>query len=267
MSTMAHATTSSSRGDFRRVVRAEWTKFRTVRSSLWTLLIASALTIGVGEAVLPLRSQDFHGPAARAAGTAAYEGWWFEGQNLGVLAVVILGVLVATAEYATGTMRATLAAVPSRGRVLAAKATCLAAVTLVAGAIQAVAAFLIGRPILASRGIHVPLTAPDALRGLAMAALATAGAALFGLAAGLIIRHTAGAIGAVVAVWFVLSALASLLPDSWSNLVRALPAHANAGMFTPHDGMLAPGPATAVFAGYVAVLSVIAAVLFVHRDA
>ncbi|MEU0603099.1 ABC transporter permease [Streptomyces sp. NPDC006393] len=267
MTAVTHLAAPAPRGDFRRAVRAEWTKFRTVRSSMWTLLVASALTVGVGTAVLPLRSQDYHGPAARAAETAAYEGWWFEGQNLGVLAVIILGVLVATAEYSTGTMRATLAAVPSRGRVLAAKVTCLAAVTLAAGAVQAVAAFLIGRPVLAGRGIHVALTAPDALRGLAMAALATAGAALFGLASGLIIRHTAGAIGGVVAVWFVLSALASLLPDSWSDLVRALPAHANAGMFTPHAGMLAPGPATAVFAGYVTVLTAIAAVLFVRRDA
>lgn len=254
-------------GDFRRAVRAEWTKFRTVRSSLWTLLTATALTVGVGAAVLPLRSQDYHGPAAQAAGTAAREGWWLEGMNLGVIAVIILGVLVATAEYATGTIGPTLAAVPSRSRVLAAKATCLFAVALATGLVQALAAFLIGRPILAGRGIDVSLTAPDALRGLAMAALATAGAALLGLAAGLLVRHTAGAIGAVVAVWFVVSALAALLPDTWASVVQALPADANAGMFTPHHGLLTPGPATAVFTAYVAAATAVAGALFIRRDA
>jgi ABC-2 type transport system permease protein len=252
--------------DFGRAVHAEWTKFRTVRSSPWTLLISTTLTIGTGAAFLPLRSHTFHGPDSQAAHIAAYEGWWYEGMNIGIMAVIILGVLVATAEYSTGTINATLTAVPSRTRALAAKATTLAAITLVTGAVQAAAVFLIGRPILSSRGIDISLTDPQALRGLMMAALAMMGAGLFGLAAGLMIRATAGAIGAVVTVWFVVSALAALLPHSWSGVAEALPADANAAMFNPHQGLLSPGPATAVFGSYVAALLAIAGTLFVHRD-
>src|SRR5215211_4846737 len=129
---------------------------------------------------------------------------------------MVLGVLVATGEYGTGTIRATFAAVPSRTRVLFAKAISFSLVTLVSGAVQSSAAFLAARPILANRSIEVELLTPAAWRGVAMATLAVVGAGLFGLAAGLLLRHSAGAIGAVIGVMWVVSGLAMLLPASWS---------------------------------------------------
>lgn len=260
---------SSTLGGFGRVVLSEWTKFRTARSSFWTLLISVAVTVGTGAAFLPF-VVDSYGPAhaAESAATVAIrEGWWFEGLHVGILAVMILGVLVASSEYGTGTIRATLSAVPSRWGVLAAKVVSFTAVTLVAGVVQAFAAFLVARPILADRSIDVPLGDPAALRGVAMAALAIVGAGLLGLAVGLLIRHTAGAIGAVVAVMWVVTGLAVLLPASWDNVVKALPASAMYAMFTPSGSTLAVGPATAVLFGYVLVLLAIAGAALTRRDA
>ena len=252
--------------DFGRAVLAEWTKFRTVRSSFWTLLISAALTVGIGAAFLPIVIDSYGGPADLTAYWAVSEGWWFEGLHVGILAVMILGVLVASSEYATGTMRATLAAIPSRTRVLVAKAVSFGTAALVVGAVQAFGAFAAARPILADRSIDVALTDPDALRGVGMATLAVAGAGLFGLGAGLLIRHTAGAIGAVVVVMFVVPILALLFPDSWDGVAKALPSSAMYGMFTPNSATFAAGPATAMFFGYVAALLVVAGMLFARRD-
>lgn len=267
MSTATTDVHTTSRGDLGRVVLAEWTKFRTVRSSFWTLVISVALTVGVGAAFLPVVVDTYHGPAGQAASWAIEEGWWFEGLHVGILAVMILGVLVASSEYGTGTIRATLTAVPSRARALTAKTVSFAAVTLVAGAVQAYAVFAVTQPILADRSIDISLTDPAALRGVAMATLAIAGTGLFGLGFGLLIRHTAGAIGAVVAVMLVIPGLAQLLPPSWDTVVKAYPAYAMNGMFTPGEHTLSPGPATAVYLGYVALLLAIAGLAFARRDA
>ncbi|HEY7488539.1 MAG TPA: hypothetical protein VH912_29120 [Streptosporangiaceae bacterium] len=254
--------------DLGRVVHAEWIKFRTVRSSFWALLTSAALSIGLGPAFLPTIIDNYDGDPGEAADVAAANGWWFHGLQVGTLAMLILGVLVATAEYASGTIRATLAAVPSRTRVLAAKVACFAAVALVAGAVQAAGAFLIARPFLSGRGIDVPLTDPAAWRGVAISTLAVAAAGLLGLGAGMAIRHTAGAIGlAVAVVMVVVPALAHLLPAGWDPLRIALPSTAIDTMITPTASTLGQGPATAVTFGYVAAVLTVAGALFARRDA
>jgi ABC-2 type transport system permease protein len=263
--TIAAAETST-RGDFGRAVLAEWTKFRTVRSSFWTLLIAVAVTIGAGAAFMQASIDGYSGPPGQQATYAVREGWWFQGMQVSLLAVMILGVLVASSEYSTGTIRASLAAVPSRTRVLAAKIVSLAAVALLTGAVQAVGALLVSLPILADRSIDVPLTDPSVWRGVWMATLTVAGAALFGLAAGLLIRHTAGPIGAVVAVTWVVSALVHLLPAGWQDVIDALPATAMWAI-TQREGTISGATAALVFYGYVTALLTIAGVLFARRDA
>jgi ABC-2 type transport system permease protein len=256
-------------GGLRRTILSEWTKFRSIRSSFWTLLISTALTIGIGASFLPFVIDGFtpaH-PGQSAASVAIGEGWWFEGLHVGIVAVMILGVLVATTEYSTGTIRATFAAVPSRTRVLVAKATSFSLVTLAAGAVQSSAAFLAARPILASHSIEVALFDPAAWRGVATATLATVGAGLFGLAAGLLLRHTAAAIGAVIGVMWVVSGLAALLPASWSGVVDVLPASVLYAMFTPYTSTLTTWPAAAVFFSYVTGMLIVAGILLNRRDA
>lgn len=265
--TSTYVAARPTRGGVGRAMLAEWTKFRTVRSSLWTLLVSAGLTVGIGTAFLPIVIDSYDGPAELTAYWAVREGWWFEGLHVGIVAVMILGVLVASSEYSTGTISSTLAAVPSRTPVLVAKALTFSLTALVVGAVQTVGALAAALPILADRSIDVALTDPDALRGAAMATLAVAGASLFGLGTGLLVRHTAGAIGAVVGVMFVAPIIAVLLPDSWDTVVKVLPSSAMYGMFTPNAATFEAGPSTAVFFGYVVALLVTAGIVFARRDA
>ena len=123
-------------------------------------------------------------------------------------------MLAITTEFSSGMIRATLAAVPRRPLLLAAKAAVLGAVTLVAGEILAFAAFAVGEAVLRSPAPHATLGQPGVLRAVLMAGAYPALIALIGLGLGAVIRHTAGAICAVVGILFVLPLI--LLPLGYS---------------------------------------------------
>jgi hypothetical protein len=121
-------------GNLRGVVRMEWRKLRTVRSTWWILLVFAAGLVGVA-----VMDADM-GPALPAPSYDPTQNA-FGGLAVAQLVIGILGVLMLSSEFTSGSIRATFAAVPRRGRVLAAKATVLAAVTLAAGEALAFAAF------------------------------------------------------------------------------------------------------------------------------
>jgi ABC-2 type transport system permease protein len=254
-----------------RVVLAEWTKFRSVRSSLWTLLIALAVAVAfvllIGSSFLD--DYDRMSPAERAALDPAANREWNHAMPLGQVVVAILGTLVASSEYSTGTIRATLASVPSRMLVFVAKTVSVAAIALVAGLALAFATFAVAQPFLAERSLDLSLTDAAVLRGVALAALATMGYGLLGLGFGLLIRHTAGAIGAVVTVLLVVPILQQPVAEGWGEVLKFLPANASWAMLWSQEGevALAEGAATAVFLGYIAVLLTVAGTLFTRRDA
>lgn len=252
-----------------RVVLAEWTKFRSLRSSLWTLLGALVVIVSF-VVVFATESRDDYDdmtPAERAGFDPAADREWNHAMPLGMVAVAMLGVLVASSEYSTGTIRATLAAIPSRTRVLLAKTVSVAAITLIAGLVLAFTSFIVAQPVWATRSLNVPLTDAAALRGVALAALATMGYGLLGLGFGLLIRHTAAAIGAVVAVLLVVPLLTAPVADSWGEILKVLPAEASWAMLWRSDAALAQGAATAVLFGYIAILLAAAGTLFARRDA
>jgi ABC-2 type transport system permease protein len=254
----------------RRALLAEWTKFRTVRSTYWTLISSMVITVALGSVILRsgfLERYDAMTPAERATVDPAGTGVWYHGLHLGQIMLGVLGVLLATSEYGTGTMRATLAAIPNRGRVLAAKALGFGGVALVAGAVMAFTIFAVAQPALAGRGLDVPLTDPTALRGVGLAGLATGGVALLGLGTGLLIRHTAGAVTTLLIVMLGIPIIGQFMPDSWQRVARYLPPEPGWAMFTPNNDSLALGLAAAVFAGWVAAVLAAAAVAFHRRDA
>jgi ABC-type transport system involved in multi-copper enzyme maturation permease subunit len=173
-----------------------------------------------------------------------------------------------TAEYATGTIRCTLAAVPRRLPVLGAKAVVFGAVTMVAMMVATFAAFLGGQAIASTTGAS--LGDGDVLRAVIGAAVYLTGVGLLGLSAGVILRGTAAAIGALFAAMYAVPALFPLLPDAWNTTIGPyLPS--NAGMavmsVTRTAGTLAPGTGLAVFAGYLLVAFAVAAILLKRRDA
>jgi ABC-2 type transport system permease protein len=251
-----------------RVVRMEWIKFWSLRSTVYTLAITVLLVVGFGALIASVAgSGDGPGPDGLADPTAISLG----GVTLAALAMATLGVLISAGEYATGTIRATLAAVPARLPVLGGKATVFATATFGFMFAAVIAAFQTGQAILSSRGLATAaLSDPGVLGAVTGAAVYLTGAGLIGLAVGALLRNNAAAITTVVAGLFLIPGLFQLLPQSWNDTVAPyLPSNAaNAFMSVQSTGdTLSAGVGLAVFAGYIAVLLGAAAVLLKRRDA
>ena len=182
----------------------------------------------------------------------------------------MLGVLAITAEYSTGMIRATLAAVPRRLPVLWAKAAVYAAVVFVLALPAVGAAFLVGQSILAGRHIEIALSHPGVPRALVGAALYLTVIGVFGLGLGAIMRSTAGGIAVFAAILFVIPPLTNVLPQSWQDAADPyLPSNAGEAVFSltggPHT--LRPWTGFAVLCAYTAVTLAVAAALLLRRDA
>ena len=148
-------------------LRAEWTKLRSVRSTVWTLLATVGLAVGFGALIATSQMSSWDTLDAGERLRFDPTSFSLSGLFLAQLAVGVLGVLVITSEYATGQIRATLSATPQRLVVLAAKAATFAAVVLVTGLVASFAAFWTGQVIFASNGhVRVDAAEPDRLRAL-----------------------------------------------------------------------------------------------------
>jgi ABC-2 type transport system permease protein len=176
-------------------VRMEWIKLRSLRSTWWTLAITAAATVGIGLAV-GLNSKDAAGDLTNNA---------LAGVVPGLLLAGALGVLTMTGEYSSGTIRATLAAVPRRPVVLAAKAVVFGAVTLVVGEAAAFTAFRAAAGTLRHGLAPISLGDPGVLRAVVLSGAAFCLIGLIGLGLGAIVRHSAAAVGVLVAGVYVIA--------------------------------------------------------------
>ncbi|MFJ3904778.1 ABC transporter permease [Streptomyces sp. NPDC090025] len=173
---------------------SEWTKIRSVRSTMWTLGVAVLLMVGIGLAVAAVAANATSNEGAPAEETVLSLG--FFGMLPASICVITLGVLAISSEYGTGMIRTTLTACPSRGRVLAAKAIVFfllvfTTVTVVAGVVGALQVSI------------VDWTAPTAdqwLRATVGTGLYMALLGLLAMGVGAVLRHSAGAIAAMVGV-------------------------------------------------------------------
>jgi len=251
-----------------RVVRSEWTKLWSVRSTRWSLFVAVLSTIGLGALVCAIVSH--HYPHMSPHDKADFNALDVNlvGVQLAQLAIGVLGVLIITAEYSTGMIRASLTAVPKRLPVLWAKAAVFGVVVLVLMLVSVLIAFFVGQAILAGHNIEVGFTAPHVIRVLIGAALYLTVVGLFGLGLGAIVRNTAGGIASFAAIMFVLPPLMNVLPASWNNAASPyLPLQAGEAILATTSGnQLSPWAGLAVFAGYAAFAIAVAAVLLVRRD-
>jgi hypothetical protein len=237
------------------VVRSEWTKLRTVASTRWTLLACWAGTIGIGLIVCASVASRWSGLSPGQQASFDPTSRSLTGLLLGELAVGILGALVITSEYATGMIRSTLAAVPGRRVVLAAKAAVLAVPTLIVGVTASVIAFLGGQALLASTGVGVSLGSSGGLRAVIGGGVCLMLLALLGFGLGAIFRRTAGAIGAFVGLVLVLPVVVSALPNPWGNdISEVLPGNAGQALLQLHGsaGSLSPWVGLLVLVGWVA---------------
>ena len=175
--------------------RMEWIKLRSLRSTWWTLAVTAAGTVGIGAAV-GRNTRDGSGDLINNA---------LAGVVPGLLLVGALGVLTMTGEYSSGTIRATLAAVPRRYLVLAAKAAVFGAVTLLVGEAASFVAFFADAATL-RHGIVAPtLSEPGVLRAVVATGAGYCLVGLLGLGLGAIIRHSAAAVGVLVAGVYVVA--------------------------------------------------------------
>lgn len=253
----------------RRVIRSELTKLASLRSTRWSMLVAVVAMAGLGVLISTVRMANWSSAADRARPLdpldVSLAGW-----HLAQLAIGVLGVLVISAEYSTGLIRSTLAAVPRRLPVLWAKMLVFATATLLLMLPCALVAFLASQAILRRHHLQIALSHPHALRAVIGAALYLAVTGLLGLSLGAILRNTAGAIATFVGVMFVLQGIVDLLPSRWGDAITPyLPLDAGTGLMNmvQPGGALAPWTGFAVYAGYVAALSAGAAVLLARRDA
>lgn len=254
-------------------LRSEWTKLRSVRSTGFSLLAMAAIALGLMSLIAWAtmnRWPRLDPPDRIDLAAHPLEVILVRPIFVSQLVVAVLGVMVVSAEYTTGMIRSTLQAQPRRLTVLAAKVAVFAVLMLIVGELLSFAAFFVGRPIIAAH-IPVSLGDPGVTRSVVGAGLYLALLGLFALAFGAILRHTAGAITAVLGIVLILSNLTGLLPDSWGRHINAwMPT--NAGQLimqskpAPGD-LLSAWQGLAVFAGWTALLLAIAAVLFVRRDA
>ena len=266
--TQPHRAASHARGGygFRTVAQMEWQKLRTVRSTRYILALFAVTMIGL--AVIALSHEGY--PRMSAADRATFDPTHdcFIGLVLGQLLLGVMGVLAITSEFASGMIRATFAAVPNRPLVLAAKAAVLGAVTLATGEIVAFAAFLAGQAALQAPAPHATLGQPGVLRAVLVAGAYPALIALIGLGLGAIIRHTAGAICALVGVLFVLPLL--FVTPALQNAAQNLLPHPMVNALTsvrPLSDTLAPGLVFGLLCAYAAVILAAGAWALARRDA
>jgi ABC-type transport system involved in multi-copper enzyme maturation permease subunit len=251
-------------------VLSEWTKLRTLRSTVWSLLAAVAFLIGFSILVPEVVVHHWPPTDPRDALTFDPVGVSLVGGFFAQLAIGVLGVLLMTGEYATGMIRATLAAVPKRIPVLWAKALVFGVVSLVLTSVACLVAFTIGQAILSTKHIETSLGQPHVTRAVIGSALYLAGIGLLGLGLGALLRNTAGAISTLFGMLFVLPVVVHFLPSSWSDAIgKYLPSQAGQGIYSLHTdpGMLGPWTGYLVFLLYAAVALVLAGVSLVRRDA
>jgi ABC-2 type transport system permease protein len=193
------------------------------------------------------------------------------GMMFAQITAIVLGALTVTSEYGTGMIRATLAATPRRGAVLAAKGVVLTATLFVAGTVTAFAGYFAANAFFDAQGIGVPLSTDGVLRALLGSGLYMAALGLLAAAVGLLVRHTAAALSIVLALVFVVGTMVFLLPGEWGEWIgKLMPGNAGSAVATPvsfNPELLGPWPGFAVFAAEVAVVLGIAWSVFRRRDA
>jgi ABC-2 type transport system permease protein len=259
---------SALRLTFGGVLRSEWIKLRSVRSSGLTLLGAAVMMITPGLVFAATIGSDSDG----ANGLTDPTGITLAGGIFAQLIVGVLGVMVASNEYSTGMIRSTLTGVPARLPVLAGKVTVVIGTVFPAMLAVAFTVFFAGQAIMGGAGHPTAaLGDPGVLAALFGSAATMAGVAVMGIALGTIMRNTAGAISTLVAFMFLVPGIGSLvLPASWrDNVLKFLPSNASDAFtsVSPAPNLLGSAAGAAVFAAWVVVPLVAAAVLLRRRDA
>ncbi|MFG1868461.1 ABC transporter permease [Micromonospora arborensis] len=266
MTTTAETRVPNGRYGLAQAARMEWIKLRSLRSTWWTLVVTVAGTVGIGVAVgLNTRS---------AAGDVTNNA--LAGVVPGLLLTGVLGVLTMTSEYTSGTIRAAVAAVPRRPLLLAAKAAVFGAVTLIVGEVASfIAFFAVGATL--RDGVAAPtLGQPGVLRAVAVTGAGFCLIGLLGLGLGAIIRHSAAAVGVLVAGVYVVAQFIGFIAHGVASYMPILIVENSLSTTKPvtcgTDGAACPdflsaGAGLGVLSLYAVIALTVGGWLLAHRDA
>ena len=254
-----------------RVARSEWTKLHSLRSTRWSLLVATVLTIGFPALFATVTRSHWHNMSPGEQAHRNPLDIALAGVNVSQLAIAVLGVLVITGEYSTGMIRASLIAVPRRLPVLWAKLGVYAVVSFLLMLPSVLIAFFVSQAILHPISqLQISFSHAGVARSVVGGAVYLMLVGVLAMALGAIVRNTAGGIATFAAIFFVIPPLLLVLPSSWDNAISPyLPDAAGRSIFSLTHGSdsLAPLPGLLLFLGYCALAVAIAAALLKRRDA
>jgi len=252
------------RHGFRQAVRMEWIKLRGLRSTPWMLLATTVGMIAIGVAAMA------NTKAPSPADAAAFDpvNNVLAGVVLGQLIIGLMGVLTVTGEYSSGSIKSTLAAVPGRRMVLAAKAAVVGLVSLVIGEVVTIVTFFAGTMAMAGGVPRPSLGEPGVLRAVVLSGAYLAMVGLIGVGLGAAIRHSAAAIGTLVGLFFVLpTLLAGLTGTTVSKFMPTWIFSSSLGVSKPVADVLSPWVGFAVLCLYVVAALGLGGWLLTRRDA
>lgn len=266
---------------FPRVLRSEWIKTRTVRSTVWTLALTVALMVGFSALFSWGTSQGAGdgGPGGGVPGTGSELAVFMVTIGYGVaqLTLAVLGVLAITTEYSTGMIRSTFAAAPTRLPALAAKALIVVAISAVTAAVAVSLSWVATLGFQSTLGVRLDLADEDTRRILLGVPLYLATIALFGFAIGTLLRRTAGAMAVVLGWLLVVEPLIGNLPVTFLQRVSPfLPGTAGTRLLATSDQLMVDLPnrvdltawqGYGVLVAWTALLLTLGALLLRRRDA
>jgi ABC-2 type transport system permease protein len=253
------------------VLRSEWTKLWTLRSTRWSLAAAviAMVLLAILVAVVQMNRWSSLSVHDRASYDSIDNG--VGGYHLAQLAIGVLGVMIISGEYSTGMIRSSFMAVPRRLPVLWAKVGVFSVVTFVLMLASSFVAFFAVQAIVAQHHVQHSISDPTALRAVIGTALFLTVLGILAIGIGAFIRNTAGGIALFVFLLFVLPGITHILPSSVAESIEPyLPLNAGFAVATsrfdpgPH---LSPWAGFALFCGYAALALLVAAIGLVRRDA
>ncbi|MFC8276843.1 ABC transporter permease [Streptomyces sp. NPDC057271] len=246
-----------------RVLRAEWHKLWTVRSTWITVLTSVAFLLGVG---ILMGATYTSGGGDSDVDTVILT---LYGSQLGAICLAVLGILVTAGEYSTGMIRASLTAVPRRTPVLWAKATVFTATVFTVSFVTALITFLTAQLFLSDTDQAASLADDGVLAALAGNAAGVTLLGLIALGLGAALRSVPGAIGAFVGGVLILPEVLGMLPyDAMETAVRYFPTQAAGalGSADPVPHAASPGGAFLALCLWAAATLIVPAMLLKRRD-
>ncbi|GAB2858250.1 ABC transporter permease subunit [Streptomyces deserti] len=224
------------------VIRSEWTKIRSVASTVWTLSLAVVVTIALGMLISALSKSEFDGMSRQDRLSFDPTFISFAGMSLGQLAMIVFGVLVVSNEYSTGMIRSSLAAVPQRGTFLFSKIAVATGLALVVGMATSFAAFFLGQAMLGEHSTS--LGEPGVLRAVLGGGLYMTLIAMFSMGVAAMLRSPMLSLGILMPFFFLISSILGNV-DATKKVGQYLPDQAGSRIMqvvTPVDDDVPYGP-------------------------